>query len=118
MLTRTRRFCEEHATDNPTDSSAWVLHRNILHAVTVPVVQLFTQACRLASAALCSQQYEELELAFRGDARSAFIWLQCFIHEEEDWCYTRGCPGMLPIFAVATPILHVWNLPMAIRTGV
>lgn len=58
---------------------------------------MYTQACRLASAALCTQKYEELELAFRGDARSAFIWLQCFIHEEEDWCYTRGCPGTLSI---------------------
>lgn len=63
--------------------------------MTMPVVQLYTLACNLASAALCSQKYEELELAFRGDARSAFIWLQCFIHEEEDWCFTRGCPGMI-----------------------
>src|ERR1700712_4876711 len=61
--------------------------------MTMPVVQLYTQACNLASAALCSQKYEDLELAFRGDARSAFIWLQCFIYEEEDWCFTRGCPG-------------------------
>jgi hypothetical protein len=64
--------------------------------MTMPVVQLYSSACNLASAALrCSQKYEDLELAFRGDARSAFIWLQCFIHEEEDWCFTRGCPGML-----------------------
>ena len=38
----------------------------------------------------------DLELIFRGEARGAFAWLQCFIAEEEDWCRTRGCPGTLP----------------------
>ena len=36
----------------------------------------------------------DLELVFRGEARGAFAWLQCFIAEEEEWCSTRGCPGM------------------------
>ena len=35
----------------------------------------------------------DLELVFRGEARGAFAWLQCFIAEEEEWCLTRGCPG-------------------------
>ena len=35
----------------------------------------------------------DLELVFRGEARGAFAWLQCFIAEEEDWCLTRGCPA-------------------------
>lgn len=60
----------------------------------MPVVQLFAQASALAYAALCTENKDDLELAFRGEARSAFLWLQCFIEgEEEDWCYTKGCPG-------------------------
>jgi hypothetical protein len=100
------RFCEEHATIDPTILTTWVLHRDILHAMTMPVVQLYTQACNLASAALCSQKYEDLELAFRGEARGAFIWLQCFIHEEEDWCFTRGCPGMFCLSFFARHTQH------------
>lgn len=35
-----------------------------------------------------------MEYAFSGPARSAFVWLQCFLSsaKERDWCYTRGCP--------------------------
>src|ERR1700761_3457891 len=47
------RFCEEHASHDPTIPSTWVLHRDILHAITMPVVQLFNQASALAFAALC-----------------------------------------------------------------
>jgi hypothetical protein len=60
----------------------------------MPVVQLFKRATTLAEAALCTRRLEDLELAFGGDARSAFLWLQCFLADEDDWCCTRGCPGM------------------------
>lgn len=59
----------------------------------MPVVELFKRASLLAEAALCTHKSEDLELAFAGDARGAFVWLQCFLGEEEDWCHTRGCPG-------------------------
>ncbi|QDS70625.1 hypothetical protein FKW77_000655 [Venturia effusa] len=95
-------ICAQHATCSPSDLSTWLLHRDILHAIITPVVHFYTRASQLASAALCSRKYEELELAFRGDARSAFIWLQCFIHEEEDWCYTRGCPACTTLHSVST----------------
>ena len=42
----------------------------------------------------------DLELVFRGEARGAFAWLQCFIAEEEDWCSTQGCPGRSPYAAL------------------
>jgi hypothetical protein len=60
----------------------------------MPVVELFKRASTLAEAALCATNSHDLELAFAGDARMAFLWLQCFVHEEENWCRTRGCPGM------------------------
>jgi len=66
----------------------------------MPVVQLFNRASTLAFAALCTTKPEDLELAFSGEARSAFLFLQCFIGEEEDWCYTRGCPGMFEAFVL------------------
>lgn len=71
----------------------WVLQRDVLHALVMPVVQLFQHAAALAEAALCTSRSEDLELAFAGEARGAFLCLQCFVDEEEDWCRTRGCPG-------------------------
>ena len=50
----------------------------------------------------------DLELVFRGEARGAFAWLQCFIAEEKDWCSTRGCPGtsLLHLLTVTTHVLR------------
>lgn len=43
----------------------------------------------------------DLELVYRGEARGAFAWLQCFIAEEEDWCLTKGCPGIpIPVLVL------------------
>src|SRR4051812_11466143 len=66
----------------------------------MPVVQLFKRASALAEAALCTHESEDLELAFAGEARGAFVWLQCFVVEEEDWCRTKGCPGTFPCHAL------------------
>ena len=87
-------FCPEHDNCNAKAQETWLIHRDILHALIMPVVQLFKRATTLAEAALCTQRPEDLELAFGGDARSAFLWLQCFLADEDDWCRTRGCPGM------------------------
>ena len=69
------------------------MHRDLLHALVTPVLELFNRASALAEAALCTHKSEDLELAFAGEARGAFLCLQCFVDEEEDWCRTRGCPG-------------------------
>ncbi|KAF2435550.1 hypothetical protein EJ08DRAFT_580400 [Tothia fuscella] len=95
-------FCHEHGSTNPVVQSIWVLHRDILHGMTMPVVQLFTQASALAYAALSTKNKHDLELAFRGEARSAFSWLQCFVEEEEDWCYTKGCPACATLNILST----------------
>lgn len=73
----------------------FLLHRDVLHALLMPIVQLFNRASEIASAALCSQCPEDLELAFSGEARSAFLWMQCFLHDEEEWCRSLACPGMV-----------------------
>lgn len=70
----------------------------------MPVVELYREASALASAALCSQLPEELEVAFKGEARFAFLWLQCFVSEEEDWCHTRGCPACTTLQTLATEL--------------
>lgn len=69
--------------------------RDVLHALLVPVVELFDKACGVASVATRATKLEDLEYAFTGSARSAFVWLQCFLssEKERDWCYTRGCPA-------------------------
>ena len=68
--------------------------RDVLHALLVPVVELFDKASSLAASATCATKAEHLEYAFSGPARSAFTWLQCFLAggKEREWCYTRGCP--------------------------
>jgi hypothetical protein len=68
----------------------------------MPVFILFTRASTLASAALVTQRASDLELAFAGEARSAFIGLQCFITEEQDWCRTKGCPACVVTATLST----------------
>jgi hypothetical protein len=68
----------------------------------MPVVTLFSRASTLASAALCTQRSSDLELAFAGEARGAFLCLQCFITEEQDWCQTRGCPACVVTATLST----------------
>lgn len=69
--------------------------RDVLHALLVPIVELFDKACGVASEATHATKLEDLEYAFTGQARSAFLWLQCFMssEKEREWCYTRGCPA-------------------------
>ncbi|PVH97243.1 hypothetical protein DM02DRAFT_658438 [Periconia macrospinosa] len=93
-------FCTTHASPPPPNSTnspdprpTWLLHRDMLHALNMPLAALFQRASTLASAALCSQSASDLELAFSGDARGAFLWLQCFLAEEDAWVRTAGCPA-------------------------
>ncbi|KAK1919832.1 hypothetical protein P3342_002125 [Pyrenophora teres f. teres] len=95
-------FCATHAHCTPQAKQTWLLHRDILHALIMPVVTLFSRASTLASAALCTQRTSDLELAFSGESRSAFIGLQCFISEEADWCRTRGCPACVVSATLST----------------
>lgn len=95
-------FCPEHDNCDAKAQETWLLHRDILHALVMPVVQLFKRATTLAEAALCTRRPEDLELAFRGDARSAFLWLQCFLADEDDWCRTRGCPACTTTATLST----------------
>lgn len=86
-------FCEHHLPSSKANEESWLLHRDITHALILPVLQIHQQALQLAESFLCTREICDLELAFRGEARGAFSWLQCVIAEEEDWCSTRGCPG-------------------------
>ena len=90
----TNSFCDHHNECDTQEQETWVLHRDILHALIMPVVALFQRASALAEAALCTHMSEDLELAFAGEARGAFLCLQCFLTEEEEWCQGLGCPGM------------------------
>jgi hypothetical protein len=42
----------------------------------------------------------DLEVAFRGPARSAFSWVQCFVSQEQDWALTKGCPACIVLKTV------------------
>lgn len=95
-------FCDEHQQCDDEDRATWLLHRDLLHALVMPIVKLYNRASVLAKAALCTQKPEDLEIAFRGDARGAFLWLQCFLGDEEDWCCTRGCPACITSLVLST----------------
>ncbi|KAI9767840.1 MAG: hypothetical protein M1835_006987 [Candelina submexicana] len=92
---RSYPFCQLHNPDNPEDEEAWLLHRDITHALILPILQIFRRASALAVTLLGTRTTADLEIAFRGDARGAFSWLQCFVAEEEDWCITKGCPACI-----------------------
>ena len=87
------RFCNEHRPCNHDDEEAWKLHRDITHALILPVIGLYQHASQLASSLLGNDNIFDLELLFHGEARGAFAWLQCFIVDEEEWCNAQGCPG-------------------------
>lgn len=88
-------LCDEHTPAHVENISRWLIVRDVLHALLVPIVELFDKAATLAATATHASKLEDLEYAFSGQARSAFLWLQCFLssEKEREWCYTRGCPA-------------------------
>lgn len=101
-LARDTSFCAQHDECDVQTKEAWILQRDLLHALVMPVLELFNRASSLAEAALCTTRSEDLELAFAGEARGAFLCLQCFVDEEEDWCRTRGCPACITSATLST----------------
>lgn len=99
------RFCSVHRTHSKEDEDAWLLQRDITYALILPVIEIYRYASQLARSVLGNRNIFDLELVFRGEARGAFSWLQCFIVEENSWCSTRGCPGPPMTEAASTGLL-------------
>lgn len=93
----TNSLCNTHKPEHGESLSRWIVVRDVLHALLVPVVELFDKAVTLAVTVTRATKAEDLEYAFSGQARSAFLWLQCFLsnEKEREWCYTRGCPACI-----------------------
>ena len=89
-------FCEHHNPSNKAEVKSWLLQRDITHALILPILEIHRHATDLAKSVLGSRNIFDLELVFRGEARGAFAWLQCFITEEQEWCSAEGCPGKFP----------------------
>ncbi|KAI9815581.1 MAG: hypothetical protein M1832_005442 [Thelocarpon impressellum] len=83
----------DQSPSNGEDEEAWLLHRDVTFALICPLLEIFRQASQMARKVLAPRHEADLELAYRGDARGAFSWMQCFFREEKDWCATRGCPA-------------------------
>ena len=83
-----RPITEEHA-------EAGLLQRDIAYALILPFLQGSQHAVRLAMSMLGDRRLFDLELAFRGEARGAFAWLQALMTAAKDWCKSRGCPSIL-----------------------
>ncbi|KAF7188613.1 hypothetical protein HII31_10275 [Pseudocercospora fuligena] len=88
-------LCDKHTPAHLEDLDRWLVTRDVLHALLVPVVELFDKACGVAAAATHATKLEDLKYAFTGQSRGAFVWLQCFLSSEKErkWCYTQGCPA-------------------------
>ena len=113
----TDRFCSSHCSLSQSSRQTFILHRNILHSILLPVLQIQSQAATFAEQTLSRQWHSrqskpssptgsppfaiDLEVAFRGAARGSFSWLQCFVAEEREWCNTEGCPA-----CVVLQVLH------------
>ena len=97
------RYCSAHCELPEDVQASFALHRDILHALLLPVLQIRSQAALHAATILapektarppCRRQLTmDFEVAFRGQARSGFTWLQCFVSGERDWVATKGCPA-------------------------
>lgn len=88
-------LCDHHTPAHLENAERWTVIRDVLHALLVPIVELFDKACAIAEQATHAQRAEELEYAYTGNGRGAFTWLQCFLENERDWCYTKGCPACI-----------------------
>lgn len=91
ILTSQSSFCDQH--DDPSLASQYILNRDIIHALLVPIIELFDKAESTAYHFTRSNNPADHEFAYTASARAAFLWLQCFLDRERDWSYTRGCPG-------------------------
>ena len=101
-------FCHHHQPTTAEHEEAWLLQRDITYAWILPVLEIHQYATQLAISMLGDRNIFDLELVFRGEARGAFAWLQCFVAEEKDWCSTRGCLGtsLLHLMTVTTHVLR------------
>ncbi|KAF6235416.1 hypothetical protein HO173_006612 [Letharia columbiana] len=86
-------FCLHHQPTSKAHEEAWLLQRDITYALILPLLEIQRYATQLAISMLGDRNIFDLELVFRGEARGAFAWLQCFIAEEEEWCSVQGCPA-------------------------
>lgn len=101
-------FCSVHRhSSTSADQESIRLHRDIIHTLLVPLFLINHQAERVAARALATKKGAEPERAFRGDARSAFAWLNCILTEEHDWYLTARCPACI--------VFHVLHSEPTIR---
>lgn len=98
--TSCNEFCEEHYSENHDDLHAWAVMRDVLHALLAPVVALQSHATRIAEKWTRAERSSDLEFAFRGRGRNAYVWLQSFLADDEDWCLSKACPGCVVQHAI------------------
>lgn len=86
-------LCDHHSSITAEDEPHLLLIRDVLHALLVPIVELFDKATWIAGLAEQAKQIEDSDHAYHGDGRCTFLWLQCFLARQREWCHTHGCPA-------------------------
>ncbi|KAL1954260.1 hypothetical protein VTO42DRAFT_1446 [Malbranchea cinnamomea] len=102
-------FCETHTvTTTSVEKEIFRLHRDVIHAVLLPLVDMMNQCLSLAKRILPDSPEAELARAFRGEARGAFTWLHSIMTEAGSWCVTRGCPACTVLRALhSEPLIRL-----------
>jgi len=102
--TKTIVFCPAHTRAASTAAlKTYLLQHAAIRALLRPVYNLLTRATRLAHSITHSTDLNDLERAFRGDARTAYLWYTCLEDDEAGWFWsavgsrtmkpTIRCPG-------------------------
>jgi hypothetical protein len=86
-------FCKDHETNLVEDRQSWILMRDILHALLAPVVALHDHATKIGQKFTKATKPEDIEYAFRAKGRNAFVWLNSFLADDQDWCLSKDCPA-------------------------
>jgi len=102
--TKTIVFCSKHTKQASTAAlKTYLLQHAAIRALLRPVYNLLSRATRLAHCVTRSADLDDLERAFRGDARTAYLWYTCLEEDEAGWFWsavssrtmklTIRCPG-------------------------
>lgn len=102
--TKTVVFCSQHTRHASTAAfKTYLLQYAAVRALLRPVYNLLARATRIAHGITHSNNVDDLERVFRGDARTAYLWSTCLEEDEAGWFWsavgsrtmkpTVHCPG-------------------------
>ena len=93
--TPTTKLCCIHSDVNRHQQEAWALHHEILTTLIRPLLTIYTHTKTIAKR---TNGPRDLEFAFSGEARDAFVWLHSFFTLESARGYDTAASGCAACF--------------------